>query len=282
MTAVLAPEVPDSIGGRPPFRLAAIDIDGTLLGPDGTISAANAAAIARLLACGVQVVLASGRSHANMLPYQRALGLRGPIISAQGAVVRDSDGHLIAEYALPVESVRALTEAGRRAGVAVSHYRGDGIFIEHINAAMQFDQSRNADPHVIVSDLLRTPAPAHKVMWIDAPARIAQLAQTAPASFAALAGIVQTDPEYLEFLPLGVDKATGVAAVARAAGIDATEVAAFGDGNNDVPMLAWAGWGVALAHARPSAKAAARVVGPEGDPADALARAIACVWAPGV
>ncbi len=51
--------------------------------------------------------------------------------------------------------------------------------------------------------------------------------------------------------------------VARALGLRAADVAAFGDGNNDAPLLAWAGLGVALAHGRPAAKAAAKLVAPD-------------------
>ena len=58
----------------PRFALAAIDIDDTLVGHDGAISEANAAAVRRLLAIGTRVLLASGRSHANMLPFHRQLG----------------------------------------------------------------------------------------------------------------------------------------------------------------------------------------------------------------
>src|SRR6187200_580820 len=77
---------------RPRFVVAAVDIDDTLVGPDGVISADNVAALARLVAEGTRVVLASGRSHANMLPFHRELGLPpGPVISSQGAVVQESD-----------------------------------------------------------------------------------------------------------------------------------------------------------------------------------------------
>jgi hydroxymethylpyrimidine pyrophosphatase-like HAD family hydrolase len=52
---------------------------------------------------------------------------------------------------------------------------------------------------------------------------------------------------------------------------------AFGDGNNDAAMLAWAGLGVAMPHAAPSALAAADLIAPEGDPETALARAVELV-----
>ena len=54
------------------YRLAAIDLDGTLLGPDHTISPANARAVARMQAAGIEVVLASGRHYGTMVAFARA------------------------------------------------------------------------------------------------------------------------------------------------------------------------------------------------------------------
>jgi P-type E1-E2 ATPase len=65
--------------------------------------------------------------------------------------------------------------------------------------------------------------------------------------------------------------------VAEWVGASRAEVLAFGDGNNDAAMLAWAGVGVAMPHAAASAIAAADHVGPDGDPETALARAVAMV-----
>ena len=67
------------------YRLAAIDLDDTLLGPDKQISAANLAAIQKLRGFGVQIVLASGRKHENMARFHAVLGGTGYIISGQGA-----------------------------------------------------------------------------------------------------------------------------------------------------------------------------------------------------
>ena len=54
-------------------KLAAIDLDGTLLGPDHTISPANVQAVQRLQAAGIEVVLASGRHQGTMVAFARAL-----------------------------------------------------------------------------------------------------------------------------------------------------------------------------------------------------------------
>jgi hypothetical protein len=101
--------------------------------------------------------------------------------------------------------------------------------------------------------------------------------KAAEASYQAVLNITLTDPEYLVFTAFGVDKAVGLAAVAKYYDVEPTEVIAFGDGNNDVAMLAWAGFGVAMSNARPSAKRAAKLVASPGNPETSFARAMEMV-----
>jgi hydroxymethylpyrimidine pyrophosphatase-like HAD family hydrolase len=79
-------------------------------------------------------------------------------------------------------------------------------------------------------------------------------------------------------MPPGITKATGLADVARALGLDALDVVAFGDGNNDVGMLEWAGMGIAMSHARPAAKAAAGYTVPAAPVETSLAHGIAWLF----
>jgi Cof subfamily protein (haloacid dehalogenase superfamily) len=270
---------------RPRFAIAAIDIDDTLVGPDGLISAANAAAVARLVAAGTRVVLASGRSHANMLPFHHALGLPpGPIISAQGAVVQESGtGEVRFARAMSPLDVADVTRDGREHGFAVQHYRPSGIHVDTRTRWTEYDQARNAEPHRLVHDLLATgadggaPDDVVKMIWLGDHDAITQAVAHAHARYDARLTVTRTDPPYLEFSAANVSKATALAAVAEELGVPRAHVVAFGDGNNDAAMLAWAGVGVAMPHARPSAQAAADHIGPEGDPETALARAVEMV-----
>lgn len=269
--------------GRPRFAVAAVDIDDTLVGPDGVVSSANAAALARLVAAGTRVVLASGRSHANMLPFHRMLGLPpGPIISSQGAVVQESDtGAVRFAYAMARDDVAAVTRHGRERGFAVQHYRPGGIHTETRTRWTAYDQTRNAEPHVEVRDLLAAgeggmvPDDVMKMIWLGDPDAIMHAVSEAQARHEARLAVLRTDPPYLEFTAANVNKATALAAVAESLGASRAETVAFGDGNNDAAMLAWAGLGVAMPHAAPAARAAADRVGPDGDPETALARAVA-------
>jgi Cof subfamily protein (haloacid dehalogenase superfamily) len=270
---------------RPRFAVAAVDIDDTLVGPDGVISAANVAALARLVAEGTRVVLASGRSHANMLPFHRELGLPpGPIISSQGAVVQESDtGEVRFERAIAPADVADVTRGGRARGFAVQLYRPSGIHVETRTRWTEYDQGRNAEPHREVQDLLATgadggvPNDVVKIIWLGEPDAITNAVAEAHARHDAHLVVTRTDAPYLEFSAPNVTKATALAAVAEALGASQDEVVAFGDGNNDAPMLAWAGVGVAMPHASAAALAAADRIAPEGDLETALARAVAMV-----
>jgi len=85
---------------------------------------------------------------------------------------------------------------------------------------------------------------------------------------------VSTEHEMLEFLHPATNKALAAEALAAKLGIEREAVLAFGDGNNDVPLLRWAGMSVAMAHGRESAKSAAKKVSPPGAPSTAVARSL--------
>lgn len=79
----------------------------------------------------------------------------------------------------------------------------------------------------------------------------------------------------LEFLSPKANKALATQALAAKLGIARDQVIAFGDGNNDAPLLEWAGMSVAMAHGRETAKRAAKTISPSGPPGTAVARSLA-------
>lgn len=259
-----------------PYRLAAIDLDDTLLGPDKQISVGNAAAIQRLRAAGVHVTLASGRRHENMLRFHKQLDLSGPIVSCNGALVKDAEsGDVLFERLLPPEHAAAIIEEGDRIGITQNYYHANGgLYVREKTGWTSLYESRTSSEVTPIGALEQFGGEsALKIIWIDAPERIAALHEVMRQRFPDLY-ITTTDAEYLEFMALGVSKAFGVGVVAERRAVPREAVVTFGDGNNDVPMLEWAGAGVAMAHALPAAKAVADHIAPPGDPETSLARAI--------
>lgn len=266
-----------------PYRLAAIDLDDTLLGPDKRISAANADAVHDLRRRGVRVVLASGRRHENMLRYHRELGLDGAIVSAQGALVKEADtGEVIFARFVPAAPAAEVLADGTARGVSQNFYRDDGVYVREKTPWTDLYQRRTGSELVVYGDLNRLAGESpQKIIWVMDAREVERLFPVMEGRYAGRLYVTVTDPEYLEFIAYGVNKAVGLAALAARYGIAREQVVAFGDGHNDVDMLRWAGLGVAMDHGRETAKSAAGLTAPPGDPETSFARAVSAVLARG-
>ncbi len=258
----MTPPVQDR-GHKP--ALIATDVDGTLLDDDEKISSRTRAAARAVVDAGAQFVLATGRPPRWVRPIVDQLGFTPMAVCANGAVIYDpSTDRIVSVRTLSADALGDLAEIATRvipgAGLAVERVGRSA----HDAATPQFVSSPgyehawlNPDnTEVSIEDLLS--APAVKLLIRKAGARSADMA----AELAKHVGIegditYSTNNGLLEIVPLGVSKATGIEELARPRGILAAEVVAFGDMPNDVPMLGWAGLGVAMGNAHPDAVAAA-------------------------
>jgi Cof subfamily protein (haloacid dehalogenase superfamily) len=262
-----------------PYRLAAIDLDDTLLSPDKSISPQNEAAVRRLQQQGVMILLASGRRHENMLKYHRILELDTPIVSCQGALAKETrTDEILHRQCMPANLAAEIVADGVSRGVTQVYYRMDATYVSTSDEWTALYNERTSTPLVMVADLrdLKGDEPL-KILWVNSAERISQLQKEMAVAMAGALDSVITDSEYLEFTATGVTKSIGIAAVAKRYGTAQGEALAFGDGNNDVSMLKWAGLGICMDHGRDSAKAAANLVAPDGDPATSFARAVEIV-----
>ena len=93
--------------------LIAIDMDGTLLGPDGRVSERNRAALQRAEQEGVEIVIATGRRHAYAMRVMRDVGLRdaSAVVSSNGTVIRTIGSELVHRVHMPLETARWLCRA---------------------------------------------------------------------------------------------------------------------------------------------------------------------------
>src|SRR6516165_3334112 len=249
-----------------PYRLAAIDLDGTLLGPDKKISAENAVAVRRLNQNGAKAIIASGRRHQNSIRFQRQLELDGPIIACQGGLVRDGEsGNVIEAHFLPQTVSKEITKEGANAGVRVIYYHLDHLYVaERNNEWIELYESRVGEKTEALPDLDRLDGRrALKIVWYGDPLLLESVRPRMAERYREKVDLLSTEKENLEFMPRGINKATALAKVAAELGVRAEEILAFGDGENDVQMLSWAGAGVALRHGHCAAIAAARFVSPE-------------------
>lgn len=265
--------------------LIATDVDGTLLDDDERVTPRTRQAVHAAVASGVQFVLATGRPPRWVPPVVEALGFAPMAVCANGAVIYDPDqDRIISARTLDIDVLTELAEMATRV------IPGVGLAVERVGrtahdaATPQFVSSPgyehawlNPDnTEVSLEDLLS--APAVKLLIRKAGARSSDMAAEL-AKHIGLQGDItySTNNGLIEINPLGTSKATGVEEVARPLGITAEDVVAFGDMPNDVPMLLWAGHGVAMGNAHPDAIAAANeVTATNAD--DGLARVLERWW----
>ena len=265
--------------------LIATDVDGTLLDADELVTPRTKAAVRAAVDAGTTFVLATGRPPRWIPPVVDALGFAPMAVCANGAVLYDSaNDRILSAKTLSVDLLAELAEVATRvipgAGLAVERVGRSA----HDAATPQFLSSPdyehawlNPDNTVVsTEDVLN--APAVKLLIRKSGASSADMA-AALAPHIGLQGDLtySTNNGLVEVVPLGVTKASGVDEVARPLGITAGDVVAFGDMPNDIPMLLWAGLGVAMGNAHPDAKAAAdEVTTPNTD--DGLARVLERWW----
>jgi Cof subfamily protein (haloacid dehalogenase superfamily) len=271
----------DSPATQFPYRLAAVDLDGTLLGPDKEVSAPNASAVRRLTEHGVRVIIASGRRHQNSIRFQRQLGLTGPIIACQGGLIRDGEqGNIVEAHFLPLNIAREIVDHGKRMGVDVIYYHLDHLYIgKERDRWVDLYESRVGEHTETIATLDQLEGRrALKIVWYGDPDLLKRVRPETTARFKDKVDVLSTELENLEFMPHGVSKATALEKVARESGIQREHILAFGDGENDVPMLSWAGLGVAMSHGNAAAIAAAKMVSPPGPPDTAFERAVDAIF----
>lgn len=257
------------------YRLAAFDLDGTLLGPKASLSAANVAAVERLRQSGTEIVLASGRHHASMQEIAKSVpGVRW-LVSSQGGEVAavDRRERLHAVFLEPTLAHQA-TQLGLRLGFSVIVYTADDVRASADDEGVRFyARLAGGMPACCPPDALLV-GPIFKLIWVgNNPAQFDALA-TNPEVTALSATKVRTHQHFFEIMPPDVSKGSALAVLAKHLGIAARDAVVFGDGENDIPMFDWAGTSVAMPHGWPAARARATLVAPAGPPETALARAI--------
>lgn len=256
-------------------RIAAIDLDGTLLGPDTKISLENRIAITRLAEAGFEVVLASGRHYRSMREYARELPEVEWIVSSQGAEVGTPDRSIVlGRHFLQESDVDALMNAEVARGFSAVYYSSDGVFtaadanedLAHYAAISGHTPVRAERSHI-------QSMPLQKILWLGKSPLITALRTDDHIASFGLQG-VQTEHSIFEFMPVETTKARALQILADHLGVQAGDVVAFGDGENDIPMFEWAGHSFAMPHGWKNALEKATRMAPPGPPETALAAAV--------
>lgn len=196
-----------------------------------------------------------------------AWGLKGPIISYNGAMTHRADGSLVSHHPVDPSVVAEIVDFAEREDLPLNFYTDGVVLSKRFQPWWDLYEGRTCSPMREVESLLPYKARvASKLLILSEPKRILELQAELQPRFEGRAQLMVTMDEYLEVMAPLVNKGRAVRELAASMGFGLDEVAAAGDGFNDIEMLEEAGLAVTVSSGREALKALADlVVAPPAD-----------------
>jgi Cof subfamily protein (haloacid dehalogenase superfamily) len=213
---------------------------------------------------GLRMLVATGRMFRSVRPYVEQLGLDDPVICYQGAVVADPrTGRFLRHEPIPVELAKETIAAVQEEGFHVNCYVDDELYVARVTPeAERYAHFQKLPVHPVDDLVAWLSEPPTKLVAVGEPKALDGLEERMKARFAGRLYISKSLPYFLEFASPHVTKGSGLAFLAEHLGFGPEETVAFGDGENDVELLEWAGYAVAVANAHERVLAVADFVCP--------------------
>jgi Cof subfamily protein (haloacid dehalogenase superfamily) len=203
----------------------------------------------------------------SIRPYALEAGLDDPVVCYQGAVVAEPrSGRWLRHVPIPLDRAREAIEAVHDEGFGLNCYVDDELYVAEITPdARRYADFQQLQLHPVGDLLAWLSAPPTKLVVIDDPEVLDRLEERMKARFDGRLYISKSLPYFLEFASPEVTKGSGLAFLSEHLGFARERTVAFGDGENDVELIEWAGYGVAVENAHERVKAIADLVCPRVD-----------------
>ncbi len=241
------------------YKLLATDIDGTLLDNDSKLSRDNIEALKKAEACGVKVVLCSGRSHIAVKVFADEIPINGEydyLIGFSGGILCNAkSSEILYEARLDKNIALEIITKARAFDVAILVYFHEQLVIEQENKHTDYyvSRSRLAPKKVDSFDTFLVDDVSKVLLFGDREevVRAKESLKDVPLD---ASSIFFSHENLLEFNPPNATKGTTLKRLADQLNIDMSEVIAVGDNFNDISMITMAGLGVAVANAEQEVK----------------------------
>jgi Cof subfamily protein (haloacid dehalogenase superfamily) len=250
-------------------KLLALDLDGTIFGDDLIISDRVRSAIKRARERGVIVTIATGRMFRSACAIAAELSLHEPLICYQGALVQHSDTQEILYHkTIPLPLTHEIITATASRGLHLNLYMNDRFFVERDTPEARYYAKINSGLATnVVGDLhawldKQGGGEPTKLVIVTEPSKTDEVLDTFTEVYGARLQVTKSHPRFTEFTNIECSKGRALAFLAAHYDIARDEVMAIGDGHNDLDMIRWAGFGVAMSTAPQPVQDAARLVCP--------------------
>lgn len=248
------------------YKLIALDLDGTLNNSKKRITEKTKQALLKAQELGITVALASGRPAPGLEKESKELKLKennGLLLSFNGAkAICASNNKCIYEKTLEISNVIDVIKHLRQFNVAIMITQDNNLIVENKNGAyVQYEATTN-NLNIVEIDNLETYIDFKpcKILISAEPAYLKSVADQIKEPFQDKLATFFSAPFFIEVCPKGVDKGNSLKNIIQTLNIKPEEVIAFGDEQNDLTMIEFAGMGVAMGNAINQLKDVANMV----------------------
>jgi len=212
------------------------------------------------------VIVVTGRMVQSVRQALAPAGVAAPVICYQGAVVADVDGTWLRHEPLPVEDARETISALADEGYSPNVYVDDELYVAADTAQARAYAELNRIEFHVVGDLLAwLEEPPTKLVCVGEPEALDELEPRMKRLFGDREHISKSLPHFLEFARAGVTKGAGLDFLSERLGFTKEDTIAFGDGENDIELVEWPAYGIAVENAHPRVKAVASWICPSAE-----------------
>ena len=259
------------------IKALAIDLDGTMLAPGAELSERTARTLKLCARRGLRIVIATGRATEAAEPFRETLGITGPMVYYNGAVVVDTpERKVLNTILMDIKAAEFCLDLAREMGVYCQIYFPDGISLDgekgsYISLLAERNSAELDMYHkhtgilaglVDLKEALAYPGlpGCIKTMFLAEPEVLAVVRPKLEAHFGNNAYIAQSHRTYLEVMNVKASKGYGLQFVMNHYSLKKEEVIAFGDEENDLPMFKVSGFSAAPSSAKDTVRDAADLI----------------------
>lgn len=262
------------------YKAIALDVDGTLVNAKQEITAATKEALIAYQKAGGHLIIATGRPEPGAARFGKMLDFQeygGILLSFNGGRITNmQNGDLIQSITYGPEIVyRAEEVSAKFPGTSLMTYQGKNLITNGPENPYVRLEEKNSQLNMVVvehfCDLVDFPV--HKCIIAGEGSYLAEIEGEIQAMMGDTVNVYRSDPYFMEIVPPNIEKAAGLDKIVEYLGITREELAAFGDGFNDIGMIKYAGAGFAMGNAQDCVKEVADYVTASNEE-DGIAKAI--------
>lgn len=242
------------------YKLIALDIDGTLTNSQKEITPRTRYALMEAQKQGKKIILASGRHTVGIMPIAKDLMLDrfGGFIMAfnGGRIINCETGETMVSKLFPLEYLPDIVNVLKDSNITINTYDDRRIISDNkVNDYTYVERDVIKAEMVVVDDFISSVRfDINKILLAGEPDELDKYQKILADRYDGLLDVYKSAPYFLEIMPFGVTKGSMLPLLLDKLKIKREELAAFGDNYNDMTMIGYAGFGVAMGNAETDVK----------------------------